>query len=553
MDDRTNNGDDRQTKPAAAEIQKPRPRRRVSLDLAQVRRRMLAEINDFRQEGETVETKNGIYVFKDKGAQVLAVAHLDSVPDHRQFVYRPAPGDRTRVYAAQCDDRLGAYIILDLLPRLGVKTDILLTEGEERGRSTAAHFKPPEGKKYHWMFSFDRRGTDVVLYQYGTPKIKALVEPYCHVDFGSYSDIADLESLGCTGLNWGTGYYDNHGRESHFVLEDTEMQVEKFLRFWDHFRNTPIPAELSYHRKRYTGYTGYYDNADYYGSGSHHYNWKHPKTTQPEDHPAGNTHVQRIEYVGWSKPGGHGLRPANRAEPYPLTICGRCDRIAYPVIKNGILRWECCDPACKTVYYMVEGKDRFTHLCPNCQIPMYWSGGDHYRCERCPQTWAYIASRKTYTRVWVYNHPAGTAPAGQLLLPGQKPGQPRRTGRKKAALQRNAKFWPTGETCVVCHGDVAFLDEDDDVGVWMCLTCETTYTRGKTAKEKVVCNWCGKAVLHAVTPADEISSSYAYYCLACAERVLATCDQCGNSTVNERDYYGPGILCDDCVNSGRVR
>ena len=46
------------------------------------------------------------------------------------------------VHSGALDDRLGAYIILDLLPKLGINVDVLLTVGEEQGRSTANFFAP---------------------------------------------------------------------------------------------------------------------------------------------------------------------------------------------------------------------------------------------------------------------------------------------------------------------------------------------------------------------------------------------------------------------------
>jgi acetylornithine deacetylase/succinyl-diaminopimelate desuccinylase-like protein len=77
------------------------------------------------------------YAFRDNGASVLAVAHLDTVVRHQQrlcnFV-ETAGGEI--VYSGALDDRLGAYVILDMLPKLGINVDVLLTVGEESGQST---------------------------------------------------------------------------------------------------------------------------------------------------------------------------------------------------------------------------------------------------------------------------------------------------------------------------------------------------------------------------------------------------------------------------------
>jgi len=76
-----------------------------------------------------------------------------------------------RLYHNAVDNRLGVYLGMELLPSLGIGVDLLLTTGEEEGYSTAALFRTR--KRYHWMFSFDRKGEDVVLYQYERPSLVA--------------------------------------------------------------------------------------------------------------------------------------------------------------------------------------------------------------------------------------------------------------------------------------------------------------------------------------------------------------------------------------------
>lgn len=169
------------------------------------------------------------YYYLDNGADILAVAHLDHVqPDATAHVVDTAAGPL--VTSGALDDRLGAYVILELLPRLGVTCDWLLTTDEEIGGSTADEFDTL--KHYHWMIEFDRGGSDVVLYQYETEALVDLVEASgADVGVGSYSDIAVLEHLGCAGLNWGVGYQDYHSARSHAWLEDTFRMVGRFLRF----------------------------------------------------------------------------------------------------------------------------------------------------------------------------------------------------------------------------------------------------------------------------------------------------------------------------------
>jgi hypothetical protein len=213
----------------------------------------ICETNDF-QNWATRHDLPGqgpgrFYWYQDNGSDVLAVAHLDSVQaDVLAQVVDTAAGPL--VVSGALDDRLGAYVILELLPNLGVTCDWLLTTDEEIGRSTARDFADAyDGKRYNWLIEFDRGGTDVVMYDYETAEYVELVEAAgAKVGQGSYSDIADLEPLGCAAFNWGVGYQDYHGPRSHAWLADTFRMVARFLRFHDanharHLPHDPVPVE----------------------------------------------------------------------------------------------------------------------------------------------------------------------------------------------------------------------------------------------------------------------------------------------------------------------
>lgn len=174
---------------------------------------------------------NEFYAYLDNGSDVLAVAHLDTVGlAHERACHFLDTEGGTVVYSRALDDRLGAYIILELLPKLGIKHDILLTVGEEQGRSTAQHFWPD--KDYNSMIEFDRGGTDVVMYQYEDDEIADLVrQSGARVGDGIFSDISYMEHLGIKGFNWGVGYQDYHYPRAHAYLDDTFSMVAKYLRF----------------------------------------------------------------------------------------------------------------------------------------------------------------------------------------------------------------------------------------------------------------------------------------------------------------------------------
>jgi len=120
---------------------------------------------------------------------------------------------------------------------LGIRVDVLLTDDEEIGRSTASEFMP--SKQYNWMFQFDRRGQDAVHYEYNAmaPHIKR----HFTLGRGSFSDICWLDHIGCSGLNIGTGYYNEHTRNSYADLRHTAAQIQRFQNMWNELKDQHIP------------------------------------------------------------------------------------------------------------------------------------------------------------------------------------------------------------------------------------------------------------------------------------------------------------------------
>ena len=192
----------------------------------------------------TLPGKDHFYWYQDNGSDILAVAHLDTVQDDRSCQVIDTAAGLLAVSGA-LDDRLGVYVILELLPALGVTCDWLLTTDEEIGRSTATEFAEDfDGKDYNWIIQFDRGGTDVVMYDYETPEYCGLVaDAGAHVGMGSYSDICELTDLGCAAFNWGVGYEDYHSPRSHAWLNDTFRMVARFLRFHEANAATWLPHE----------------------------------------------------------------------------------------------------------------------------------------------------------------------------------------------------------------------------------------------------------------------------------------------------------------------
>ena len=170
---------------------------------------------------------NQDYLYIDKGGKVLAVAHADTVFKDNELFFLHEPG-KNIVFSPGLDDRLGVYIILEVLKNADI--DILITTGEESMNSSAKLFFP--SKSYNWMVEFDREENDVAIYQYKWDK-KFLKKYFPAISYGSYSDIVELGHLGCLGLNIGIGYYYRHKINCYALLSETEKAVKRFLKFFE--------------------------------------------------------------------------------------------------------------------------------------------------------------------------------------------------------------------------------------------------------------------------------------------------------------------------------
>lgn len=192
------------------------------------------------------------YRFVDNGSDILAIAHLDYVGPNKSFGLMEH-GGKHKAFHGGMDDRAGAYIILDLLlSLLGDKPyDILLTDGEETHASTAGIFTPPKGRKYKWMFEFDREGVDAVMYDYGSDKWDKTLKNYGWSPHrGTGSDICYLYDLGCIGFNFGNGNHEGHTAWNHVDLMEMESSVKWFVKFYGDYKNKALPFNEKTNRRK---------------------------------------------------------------------------------------------------------------------------------------------------------------------------------------------------------------------------------------------------------------------------------------------------------------
>ena len=121
-------------------------------------------------------------------------------------------------------------------------------------------------KEYNWICEFDRRGTDVATYSYGTGTseatttfIDALEKHWGknNTSTGSFTDICSLTSLGCKAFNVGVAYQNAHGKNGYFVVEQYAWAFTKFIDFYNEFserkfEHTPPPKSV-YKAPKYAG------------------------------------------------------------------------------------------------------------------------------------------------------------------------------------------------------------------------------------------------------------------------------------------------------------
>lgn len=209
----------------------------------------------------------GRYNYRRRQGIVLGVAHVDYViwnrpilvgRDNQQKSWSNYVSDEiVKVNGGQVDDRVGVWILLDVLPTLTkVPFDYLLTNDEEVGRSSAQDVKID---RYNWTFQFDRHGTDYVDYNLASNdfisdfKITGIEHSQ-----GSFSDICYLSGNSGSCVNVGTGYHWEHSSEAFVNLDECWDQVTRFIKFMEKF------ADKSYERMERKSYKpGVYKSGTY--------------------------------------------------------------------------------------------------------------------------------------------------------------------------------------------------------------------------------------------------------------------------------------------------
>ena len=205
-------------------------------------KRLTDPIEAFASLGDTIDTQHGPLTYIDRGANILAVAHLDWVHfNPKPWITRQYQNYKIRK-CPQLDDRLGAWMCIDVMSRAGIECDVLLCDSEEQGNSTAQYFESP--KQYNWIMEWDRQGGGVVMYDYETVELMSTLRSYDYkTEQGSFTDICELQDLGCKGFNFGVGYHKQHSHECYANLAETWDSFRKFQSFYYDYKDQHLEHE----------------------------------------------------------------------------------------------------------------------------------------------------------------------------------------------------------------------------------------------------------------------------------------------------------------------
>jgi hypothetical protein len=383
--------------------------------LERLEMRCLQPIEELSKLGTVKQTKDGPLVHIDRGSKIIGVAHMDTVAKKMPTSVWWGKGSKSSLPAIQTiqlDDRLGVWVLLDLLPAMGMEFDVLLCDGEESGRSTASHFLSE--RTYNWGFEFDRAGMDTVLYDYDDEDTwrKALKKHGFDLQYGSFSDISNLTHLGCCFANFGVGYHNQHSANCYAYLDDTVLQALEFESWYKGQKDT----EYKYvHQERD------YGCVSWTWRGSSRSDWRSKSSTWPPERKIGDQYVSqpntnwhdvncpkcgRQNYVSYRQshctcfmcrevfPVGDDCKAidcpecgkANFAKPnHTHCCCVKCSHL-FPVNRqddNDSKKYITC-PYCREEFYYFDDK---WHLfeCPHCKktVNVAHRTDDIMRCKMC--------------------------------------------------------------------------------------------------------------------------------------------------------------------------
>jgi len=241
---------------------------------------------------EVVVTGNRRYAYRAGllSTSPLVVCHADTVVNGGDGPHNYAFNKKSSVVTSiALDDRLGIACMVHAIEEATPLADcaMLVCDEEEVGNTTAKLFTTDS--EPNWMVELDRRGTDVVAYEYDSTLLRSLLTSVgFSIGNGSFSDICSLTHLGVVGFNVGVGYHREHSKVCHANLLDTFMQISRLHDFLAKFGDI---------RLDYDGYQDTYYIDDYGYDDRDYKNWP-PKTQEELDYEL-DCRLDRDDYRLW--------------------------------------------------------------------------------------------------------------------------------------------------------------------------------------------------------------------------------------------------------------
>jgi len=260
-------------------IRKPTPKEKINmLDISKFFNGIKRVMAPWREHKVVVGGRQ--YWHIKNGGKVLLVAHIDTVLQPTKPKFK-----KKRIKARGLDDRLGVYMAMTIQAEMPDIVDVLITDDEEIGKSTADMVPTKDLEGYNVIIELDRGGSDFVHYDLaGDDLIDAYLE-FADEGYGWSSDIAHLNSPPCGCINVGIGYYKQHAKDSYAKTEEfikAYHDVSEFIEKYQDVHFDPhVPAPIVYtksfpqnygHSANY--YNEYYNDTygqdqwddDYYGT-----------------------------------------------------------------------------------------------------------------------------------------------------------------------------------------------------------------------------------------------------------------------------------------------
>lgn len=236
------------------------------MDLMALRECLGRPVDEFFPAWFPKETR---YKHIDNGSRILGVCHVDTVCPVSSQLFISKDGGT--LYGSNFDDRLGYFVLMHLLPSIGINLDVLVCDHEEMGRSTGKYFLGAD--KYDLVVEFDRAGADYVDYGFGSVALDDSLKKHGFKKaHGSFSDISTMNTE-VARVNIGIGYHKAHSVKSEMSPMEFWAQMNRFISWYTEYIGAPVryladdPYGLSeFSRGWYDSWRDDWDKSDSKGS-----------------------------------------------------------------------------------------------------------------------------------------------------------------------------------------------------------------------------------------------------------------------------------------------